>query len=264
MSWFPRAFCAIAVAATAACGRSESVEAKPEALLPGAIWDGPVTSDDALQDEGFSFASTGMRKSVTIGALDEAACTKALKKHKIPHVKATGAPKIDQPIILTGPIDGVHFDTGRPYAERTIAKGDAIDCRLAIALVDLARVVKKHGITHVMVKSFHRPTQQILDPGAPLRHRIGFAIDIAGFKTKKGHELNVLADFHGKIGQQTCGTVAAKPNPDTKEARELWAIFCQVAATEAFDSGINPNYNASHFDHIHFDLTTDHPILFFP
>jgi hypothetical protein len=265
MSWFRAVFCVATVALSAACARSEAPSHAPEELPPGAIWDGPVEaeSDDALQDD-VVFASTGTRKSTVIGALDEAACAKSLKKHKIPHVKAPGAPKIEFPIILTGPIDGVHFDTGRPYAERTIAKGDAIDCRLAVALVDLARVVKKHGITHVMVKSFHRPTQQILDPAAPLRHRIGFAIDIAGFKTKKGHELVVLTDFHGKIGQQTCGTVAAKPNPDTKEARELWAIFCQISATEAFDSGINPNYNASHFDHMHFDLTTDHPILFFP
>ena len=31
---------------------------------------------------------------------------------------------------------------------------------------DLAAIVKKHTITHVIVKSFHRPNQPILDPGA--------------------------------------------------------------------------------------------------
>ncbi|GAC1362129.1 MAG: hypothetical protein NVSMB47_14280 [Polyangiales bacterium] len=204
------------------------------------------------------------RKSVVVGNMDELTCFKQLKKLKIPHVKATGAAKIEQPIIVTGAIDGVHFDTGRPYKERTIATGDAIDCRLAVSLHDLAKVVKKHGITTVLVKSFHRPNQAILDANAPLRHRIGFAIDIAGFKTKKGQIWNVKDDFHGKIGQQTCGQAAALPDPDTKVARALWATFCEIGATEAFDSGISPNYNASHFDHVHFDLTTDHPILFFP
>ncbi len=233
---------------------------EPEAPAAGESYDAPP----ATESEGeFAFAAA-TRKSHQLGAMDETACLKALKKHKISFVRAPGAPKIEQPIIITGPIRGVHFDTGRSYASRTVAAGDAVDCRLALALVDLAAVVKKHTITHVIVKSFHRPTQAILDPAAPLRHRIGFAIDIAGFKTKKGAIWNVEHDFHGKIGQATCGTVAAKPKPDSAVARELWAMFCQISATEAFDSGINPNYNASHFDHMHFDLTTDHPILFFP
>ncbi len=208
--------------------------------------------------------SAASRKSVQHGALDPGSCEKALKKLKVPHVAAPGAPKIAQPVILTGPIDDVHFDTGRPYDQRTIAAGDAIDCRLAVSLVDLAKTVKKHGVTHVMVKSFHRPNQVIVDPGAPLRHRIGFAIDISGFKLKGGKHLVVQHDFHGKVGQATCGKTAAKPVPDTSDARVLWQTFCDVAATEAFDSGISPNYNASHFDHVHFDLTADHPILFFP
>lgn len=238
-------------------------DALPETPAPGESYDAARDDVDEPAPGSFVLAS-GLRKSVTIGGMDEASCLKALKKAKISFSKAPGAPKIEFPIILTGPIEGVHFDTGRPYAQRTIAQGDAIDCRLAVSLIDLAKTVKKHTISTVLVKSFHRPTQQIVDPGAPLRHRIGFAIDIAGFKTKKGQVWNVEHDFHGKIGQQTCGTAAAKPNPDSKVARELWAVFCQVSATEAFDSGINPNYNASHFDHMHFDLTTDHPILFFP
>ena len=210
-------------------------------------------------------ATTGKpRKSVSIGNMDELECFAQLKKLKIPHVRAPGAPKIEMPIILRGPINGVNFDTGRPYKERTIATGDAIDCRLAVSLYDLTKVVKKHGVKTVIVKSFHRPNQAILDVNAPLRHRIGFAIDIAGFKTKKGATWIVKDDFNGKIGQATCGSMAAKPSPDTKVARELWTMFCEVASTGAFDSGINPNYNASHWDHEHFDLTTDHPILFFP
>lgn len=240
--------------------RSDSPE--PEAPAAGEAYDSPAHDDEGEGE--FVFAGSPTRKSHQLGAMDETSCLKALKKHKVSFVKAPGAPKIEQPIIITGPIGGVHFDTGRPYANRTVAAGDAVDCRLALALVDLAAVVKKHTVTHVIVKSFHRPNQPILDPAAPLRHRIGFAIDIAGFKTKKGAIWSVEHDFHGKIGQATCGTVAAKPKPDSNVARELWAMFCQVAATEAFDSGINPNYNASHFDHMHFDLTTDHPILFFP
>lgn len=237
-------------------------DALPEAPAAGESYDATRDDDDVVP--GTFVLASALRKSVGIGAMDEAACLKALKKAKISFSKAPNAPKIEQPIIITGPIEGVHFDTGRPYAQRTVAAGDAIDCRLAVSLIDLAKTVKKHTISTVLVKSFHRPTQVIVDPGAPLRHRIGFAIDIAGFKTKKGQVWSVEHDFHGKIGQQTCGTAASKPNPDSKVSRELWALFCQVSATEAFDSGINPNYNASHFDHMHFDLTTDHPILFFP
>jgi hypothetical protein len=264
MSARPLFVCALALLAAGAprLDTGPLADALPEAPLPGDAYDAGHDEDEARA--GAFVLAAALRKSVTTGAMDEVGCSKVLKKAKVSFVKAPGAPKIEHPIILTGPIEGVHFDTGRPYAQRTIAAGDAIDCRLAVALIDLAKTVKKHTITTVLVKSFHRPTQVVLDAGAPLRHRIGFAIDIAGFKTKKGQVWNVEHDFHGKIGQQTCGTAAAKPNPDSKVSRELWAMFCQISATEAFDSGINPNYNASHFDHIHFDLTTDHPILFFP
>lgn len=254
---------AVACLASHQASAAAPFELPPEPPEPGEAYDAP-RAEDGGDDGDYVLAGAPSRKSHVIGALDDVGCLKTLKKHKISFVKAPGAAKIEQPIILTGPIGGVHFDTGRPYDKRTAAQGDAIDCRLAVSLVDLAKVVKKHTITHVIVKSFHRPNQAILDPGAPLRHRIGFAIDIAGFKTKKGKTWSVEHDFHGKIGQTTCGTTAAKPNPDSKESRELWAMFCQIVATEAFDSGINPNYNASHFDHMHFDLTTDHPILFFP
>jgi hypothetical protein len=259
MRW--TALTVFALAATASHGTTTAA-LPPESPPPGEFYDSPALDPDVEGEPAVLAASS--RKSHIIGALDDVACLKSLKKHKVPFVKAPAAAKIEQPIIITGPIEGVHFDTGRPYDKRTAAAGDAVDCRLAVSLVDLAKVVKKHTITHVIVKSFHRPNQPILDPGAPLRHRIGFAIDIAAFKTKKGQTWSVEHDFHGKIGQTTCGTTAAKPSPDAKESRELWAMFCQIAATEAFDSGINPNYNASHFDHMHFDLTTDHPILFFP
>ena len=247
-------------------GARADVEVEAPAYQRPSDAEPSVESSDTTGDEhGYVLAAgSATRKSTQIGALDEATCIARLKKAKVPFAKAPGAAKIDYPIVLTGPIGGIHFDTGRPYANRSASSGDAIDCRLGVSLIELAKVVKKHGITTVLVKSFHRPTQPILDASAPLRHRIGFAIDIAGFRTKKGVEWNVQRDFHGKIGQATCGPNAAKPDPDSPTARELWAVFCQIGATEAFDSGISPNYNASHFDHVHFDLTHDHPILFFP
>src|SRR5690242_11364238 len=79
----------------------------------------PAASVVSMAEERAAHASpatTGKpRKSVSIGNMDELECFGELKKLKIPHVRAPGAPKIDMPIILTGPINGVHFDTGRPY-----------------------------------------------------------------------------------------------------------------------------------------------------
>lgn len=171
----------------AVCGAGSKVGERLHAVLaPGTMsqWRAPLRPHSAGRGlprrrlhPGAGDAATesaASRKSVQHGALDPGSCEKALKKLKVPHVAAPGARKIAQPVILTGPIDDVHFDTGRPYDQRTIAAGDAIDCRLAVSLVDLARTVKKHGVTHVMVKSFHRPNQVIVDPGAPLRrpHRL--------------------------------------------------------------------------------------------
>src|SRR4051812_6614305 len=76
---------------------------EPEVPARGEAYDSPRASE---ADEGFAFASA-TRKSFKLGAMDEASCLKALKKHKISFKQAAGAPKIEQPIIITGPIGGV-------------------------------------------------------------------------------------------------------------------------------------------------------------
>lgn len=83
------------------------------------------------------------------------------------------------------------------------------------------------------------------------RHPAGLAIDVGGFRMADGRLLSV-AQFAGKIGQQTCGTGA--PVPISAEARELRQIVCDARSSGLFTYALTPNYDQDHHDHFHLEI----------
>jgi hypothetical protein len=84
------------------------------------------------------------------------------------------------------------------------------------------------------------------------RHPAGLAIDVGWFRKKDGTLLSVAHDFHGKIGDQTCGIGA--PVPGSEPARELRSILCEAAEKHVFTYVLTPNYNQPHQDHWHMEI----------
>lgn len=84
------------------------------------------------------------------------------------------------------------------------------------------------------------------------RHPAGLAIDVAMLHKRDGRWLNVQRQFHGRIGDKTCGDDARVAEND--DAKELRALVCEPAALGIFTYVLTPNFNAAHADHYHMEI----------
>jgi hypothetical protein len=84
------------------------------------------------------------------------------------------------------------------------------------------------------------------------RHPAGLAIDVGLLHLRSGRWINIRQDFHGHLGQKTCGEGA--PQPESPDARELRALVCEAAAIGIFTYVLTPDYDAAHADHFHMEI----------
>ncbi|WP_437785804.1 extensin family protein [Sorangium sp. So ce1097] len=97
-------------------------------------------------------------RAATYGGLSSDACDREMKRRRIPHAAAArGAPLVDLPVRLTGPLHGVTFRGDGVAKPRSTSIFDIADCRLVLALDDLAAFLATRGITEVVHVSMHRP-----------------------------------------------------------------------------------------------------------
>lgn len=192
------------------------------------------------------------------GSLGKKACFKELGKRAIAFEEAAGMPSIAAPVRLTKDVGGVLYRTEMPAHARAASPFEVMDCRLVLALSDMSTILAAHGVAEVVLLSAYRPVNVRGGerPSINPRHPGGLAIDVARFIKKPGEpSLDVLRDFHGAVGAPACGPGAAKPSPDTPEARALRAITCAAASRHLFTVILTPNYNRAHQNHLHLEVT---------
>jgi hypothetical protein len=188
------------------------------------------------------------------GSLEPAACEAELDRRAIPFVRVDEARGVLAPVRLTGPLHGVTFTSNEPAARRATSPLEILDCRLALALDDFAGQLATHDIVRVVHFSMYRPPPR----GWPAartasRHPGGLAIDAAVFVKDDGSKLDVLQDFHGRIGAPTCGP-GAGPHPATPEAIELRRIVCDAVGSRLFNIALTPDFNWPHRNHFHLEV----------
>ncbi len=194
----------------------------------------------------------GNAPAAIYAALDHDACKLELKKRSIAFTPADPAVGVDFPIRLAGKLHGVDVHGQEPPLKRATSVYEILDCRLALALDDFTAQLEKHTVVEVVHFSMYRPPPK----GATKfqRHDAALAIDLGYLVKKDGTKLRVLEDWHGGIGQRTCGA-GAGPSPATKEAVELRKILCDAADAQLFQVMLTPNYNAPHANHFHLEVT---------
>ncbi|WP_437640791.1 extensin family protein [Sorangium sp. So ce854] len=97
-------------------------------------------------------------RAAVYGGLSSDACDREMKRRRIPHAAAArGAPLVDRPVRLTGPLHGVTFRGDGVAKPRSTSVFDIADCRLVLALDDLAAFLATRGIAEVVHVSMHRP-----------------------------------------------------------------------------------------------------------
>jgi hypothetical protein len=168
---------------------------------------------------------------------------------------------VPTPVEITGAVGGVTFEPMRedtrappePGTLQALARRKVIvSCELAARMVDVARVLRAHGVRRVEVLSSLRA-----HPHASF-HTLGLALDLARFHTDAGEVLDVARAFVVTPAHETC----AAPEPADAAARALLRIACDLAASGRLSTVLTPNYNAGHRDHLHIDARPDDPRAF--
>lgn len=181
--------------------------------------------------------------------LSPGACRAELRKRSL-QTRAAGlvTPGVATPVRIGGPLRGVGFVApGR----RSIY--GVLDCRLLLVLDDLSEVLARHGVSAVLVDNFYRRRAHL--PGRKTRsqHAYGLAADVYGFKLHDGRELVVERDWHGALGEPSCGALS-RIIDGTGESLALRNLVCDIAREGLFHHILTPNYNEAHENHLHLDI----------
>ncbi len=156
---------------------------------------------------------------------------------------------------LIGPLNDVFFRGEGTDEDREKSVHEIADCRLILAMFDMAAILKRHDIVEVRHFSMYRlppsswPRSRVAD-----RHLGALALDAGRFIKRDGSILDVDRHFHGAIGAKTCGDGAA-PRPATPQAIELRAVLCEIVEQRLFHVVLTPNYNEPHKNHFHLEVT---------
>jgi len=175
-------------------------------------------------------------------------CLAEVARRKLGVTRYRGAAVgVQTPVRVTAVIGGVRFVT--PGAKSPYG---ILDCRLALALADLAAILERHGVVEVRVDNMYRPHAHLPGKKKPSQHSYGLAIDMTRLKRADGSELVVERDFQGALGEPVCGENARGELPS--EASALRDLICDVARAGTFHHILTPNHDAAHHDHFHLDI----------
>jgi hypothetical protein len=191
-------------------------------------------------------------------AMSPASCLAALNERHIPFSREEPKRGVEIPVRLTGRVAGVLYRTDFPDGERGSVPWEVFDCRLVLSLDDFGEILRAHSVAEVRIFSAWRPPSK----SWPMtewarRHEGALAVDVRELRKDTGETLNILDQFHGKLGAAQCTLDAPAPSPDTPEARELHEIVCAAADAHIFNSILTPNYNPPHKNHFHLEVTPE-------
>ncbi len=181
-------------------------------------------------------------------------CLAELAARGVPFRLAEPAPGVALPVRLAGPLRGLDVHGPEPAHERWGSRLEILDCRLALALDDLAAVLAAQGIVEVVHMSLWREGAHIGGGGKASQHASGLAIDVGTLVRRDGARLVVARDWHPRMGAPPCGP-GAEASEASHEGAALRAIVCDLASRRLFSTLLTPNFNREHHDHVHLDLT---------
>lgn len=180
------------------------------------------------------------------------ACRAMVRQRGLPvHFEAKAVRHVATAVRITGAMHGVRFVTApapSPYG--------ILDCRLALALDDMAEVLARFGVSEVRIGSMHRPNATIRRSGKRSQHSYGLAADISAVRRHDGHFVAVEGNWGAEIGDTPCGP-SAPMKTGSADALFMRDMVCAVARAQIFHHMLTPSTNADHLNHFHFDIQRD-------
>lgn len=245
------------VPASIASGADAAVQHPPEQPVTPAP-DLPETLEQPPIRHAFQEPLPGPERLASSPArryanLSAAQCRAELQRRKLPAKPAGGpASGVANPVRLAGPLSEVRF-----IAPGSRSVYGMLDCRLVLALEELAALLREQGVTAVHVDNFYRPRARL--PGRKSKrsqHAYGLAIDMMGLTFSDGRTLTVERDWDARPGAAACGdeSSAADLGPNAITLRN---VVCAIARAGLFHHILTPNYDAAHADHFHLDIKRD-------
>ncbi len=175
-------------------------------------------------------------------------CKKELARRKLPLQRQRETKGIATALRFTAPMNGVRFITAGPKSPFSL-----LDCRLALTLDDLTKVLNDRGVVGIRVDNFYRRAARL--PGSRKRsqHAYGLAIDMTELELADGRVLNVEAAWGAPIGVPPCGP-GARVEEGLPDSLTLRNLVCLIAAGGHFHHILTPAYDRAHRNHLHLDI----------
>lgn len=182
-----------------------------------------------------------------------ASCRDWLDHYGIAYTVGPNNQGVADPITVATPINGMPF---RYLGNAAVRPRFFMDCSLARSLVRAAPHWRSRGIVEVQDIGVYN--YRCIGSGTPpdcpqgfSQHAYAKAIDLARFVHADGTTYTVETDW---VIDPDPGTCAAA----TEDAKDSWLhqVICALKTDEVWNIVLTPNYNASHRDHFHVDLTT--------
>lgn len=160
-------------------------------------------------------------------------CLEELAGRGVQFSKSEAVLGVTTPVAISAPIAGVQF-----YSHEK--KPMLLDCRLALALYELAPDFRALGVTRVRYSGAY--VYRTSHPGRMSMHAYGLAIDLHAFEIDS-KMLEVKRAFQRGQGTR-CGSGSAPLN----------RLACRIRQRGLFQEQIGPDDNAAHRDHFHLAL----------
>jgi hypothetical protein len=176
------------------------------------------------------------------GSCEDALASAGVRFERVAESAANG---VEQPVRLTGPLDGVEVVSRDGTSVHTI-----LDCRLALALLSWAPTLRRAGVARIEHYSMYRPGARVGGSGRESGHARGLAIDAARFYLRNGSVLDVLTDWeerdHG-------GAPCPRRPEEAWPSRLLRGIVCDAVDQQLFQIVITPHHDHAHDNHVHLE-----------
>lgn len=185
-----------------------------------------------------------------IADLGSPACLRVLRSQRVEFERYRGdASGVRDPVLLRGPLGGVEVEYEGRREQHAV-----LDCRLVVALLRWAPVLRAAHVAAIRHISVYRGGAVVGHSSRPSGHAAGLAIDVRYLRLDDGTELDVLTDW----GDRTRDAPPCDAYPDEPaQSAMLRSIVCQAVAQDLFQTVVTPHHNAEHQNHVHLEVVPD-------
>jgi hypothetical protein len=184
-----------------------------------------------------------------ISELEPERCLQLLRETDVSFSRYEGkrADSLAAPVRLEGPVAGIRVE----YRGRRDLHA-VMDCRLVLALLRWAPVLREEGVQRIRHASALRPGATVGGTDETSGHAKALAIDVAVLEVEGEDDREVQEDWEDRDrGDKPC------PEGATNDDELLRRVVCKAVKRGLFQVVITPHHNRAHRDHVHLELVPE-------